>query len=111
MPRANRYWLPGQRQRYRIVVQVGLAAALEIDVERLAAVHREWIDTALERPLTRQPQWSASVAVGGRAFAERVLGDLGMRARGRHVEPWDSAYVVRVPPAAYGAHLPRQNTR
>jgi anti-sigma factor RsiW len=77
---------------------VALAAALELDVERLAAVHREWIDTALQRPLIRQPQWSARVAVGGRAFAEGVLGDLAVGARDRHVEPWDGAYVVREPP-------------
>ena len=61
--------------------------------------------------MTRQPQWSESVAVGGRAFAERVLRDLGGRARARRVEQRDGAYVVREPPAAYGANFHAENAR
>jgi hypothetical protein len=61
--------------------------------------------------VTRQPQWSESVAVGGRAFAERVLRDLGVRVRDRRVEPCDGAFVVREPPAAYGAHSAPENAR
>ena len=101
----------GERQRYRIVDRVALAEALEIDVERLAETHREWIDEALRRPVIRPPQWSESVAVGGRAFAERVLRDFGGRARDRRVEPCDGAYVVREPTAAYGANFHAENAR
>jgi putative transposase len=66
-----------QGQRYRIVDRVALAEPLEIDVERLAEVHRGWMAEALRRPLTREAQWSESVAVGGRLFAERVLRGMG----------------------------------
>ena len=103
--------IQGERQRYRIVDRAALAEALEIDVERLAESHREWIDEALRHPATRQAQWSESVAVGGRAFAERVLSDLGVRARDRRVEPCAGAYVVREPPAAYGADFDPENAR
>jgi hypothetical protein len=51
------------------------------------------------------------VAVGGRAFAERVLRDLGGRARDRRVEPRDGVYVVREPAAAYGAYFDSENAR
>ena len=104
-PAGGYHEIQGERQRYRIVDRAALAEALQVDVERLAEVHREWIDEALRHPATRQPQWSESVAVGGRAFAERVLRDLGARARDRRIEPSGGAYVVREPPAAYGAYF------
>jgi putative transposase len=101
----------GLRQRYRIVDRLALAEALAVDVEKLAEVHRGWIDEALQGPLTRQAQWSESVAVGGRSFAEQVLRDLGGRARDRHVEAFDGAYVVREPPTAYAPHFAPENAR
>jgi putative transposase len=88
---------------------VALAEALAVDVERLAEVHHGWVEEALRGPLTRQAQWSESVAVGGRSFAERVLRDLGGRARDRHVEAFDGAYVVREPPVAYAPHFAPEN--
>jgi hypothetical protein len=57
--------IQGQRQRYRIVDRVALAQALEVDVGKLAEVHRGWVDEALRGPLTRRGEWSESVAVGG----------------------------------------------
>jgi putative transposase len=103
--------IQGQRQRYRIVDRVALAEALEVDVEKLAEVHQGWIDEALQRPLTRQAEWSESVAVGGRSFAERVLRALGSRARDRRVQPFNDLYVVRESSPAYAAHLPPENAR
>jgi REP-associated tyrosine transposase len=103
--------IQGQRRRYRIVDRTALAQALEVDVDKLAEVHGRWIDEALGRPLTRQPEWSESVAVGGRSFAERVLRDLGGRARDRRVEPFDGAYVVREPSLAYAAYFAPENVR
>jgi putative transposase len=50
--------IQGLRQRYRIVDRVALAEALEVDLEKLAEVHRGWVEQALQRPLTRQAQWS-----------------------------------------------------
>ena len=99
------------RQRYRIVDRAALAEALEVDLEQLAEVHEGWIAEALRRPLTREVEWSESVAVGGRSFAERVLRDLGGRAGDRRVQPFDTAYVVREPAPAYAAHFTPENAR
>jgi putative transposase len=63
--------IQGHRQRYRIVDRVALAEALEVDVEKLAEVHRSWVEEALRGPLTRQAEWSESVAVGGRRSPSR----------------------------------------
>jgi REP element-mobilizing transposase RayT len=95
----------------RIVDRVVLAEALDIDVKRLAEAHREWVEEALRGRLERQPHWSESVAVGGRSFAERVLDDLGARARDRCLEQWEDAYVVREPAAAYAEHFGAENAR
>jgi REP-associated tyrosine transposase len=103
--------IQGQRQRYRIVDRVALAEVLEVDVGKLAEVHRGWVDEALRGPLTRQAEWSESVAVGGRPFAEQVLRDLGGRARDRRVETVGGAYVVREPPPAYASHFGPENAR
>ena len=103
--------IQGHRQRYRIVDRVALAEALEVDVEKLAEVHRSWVEEALRRPLTRQAEWSESVAVGGRSFAEQVLRDLGGGARDRRVEALDGAYVVREPPQAYAPYFTSENAR
>jgi putative transposase len=103
--------IQGHRQRYRIVDRVALAEALEVDVEKLAEVHRSWVEEALRGPLTRQAEWSESVAVGGRSFAEQVLHDLGGRARDRRVEALDGAYVVREPPRAYAPYFTAENVR
>jgi putative transposase len=103
--------IQGHRQRYRIVDRVALAESLEVEVEKLAEVHRSWVEEALRGSLTRQAQWSESVAVGGRSFAEQVLHDLGGRARDRRVEALDGAYVVREPPQAYAPYFTPENAR
>jgi putative transposase len=101
----------GLRQRYRIVDRVALAEALQVDVEELAEAHRGWVEEALHGPLKRRAEWSESVAVGGRSFAERVLRDLGGRARERRVEAFNGVYVVREPPQAYTANFAPENAR
>jgi putative transposase len=101
--------IQGRRQRYRIVDRMALAEALQVAVEKLAEVHQAWVEAALRGPVTRQAQWGESVAVGRRPFAERVLRDLGGRARDRRVEAFDGAYVVRETPPAYTRHFAREN--
>jgi hypothetical protein len=102
------YEIQGHRHRYRIVDRVALAEALEVEVEQLAEVHRGWVEEALRGPLTRQAQWSESVAVGGRSFAERVLRDLGGRARDRRIEAFD--FPLRAPSVRGGTNPRRART-
>jgi putative transposase len=110
-PAGGYHEIQGERQRYRIIDRTALAEALHVDLEQLAAVHREWIRDALRRPVTRQPEWSESVAVGGRHFADRILDDLGARARDRRVEPCDGGFLVRESAAAYGGDFVVENAR
>lgn len=110
-PTSGYHEIQGERQRYRIVDRAAVATLLDIDIQQLATTHRDWIEEALRHPVTRQPHWSESVAVGGRAFAEQYLQDLGVRGRHRRVEPIDAAFMVREPAAAYGAELPVEYAR
>jgi putative transposase len=90
------------RRRYRIIDRVALAAALQVEMEQLSAYHAEWIETALaKRDGRRQAQWTESVAVGSRVFSERVIAELGARARDRRVEHQAGLYVVREATAPY----------
>jgi len=91
-----------ERARYRIVDRHALADSLEIALPRLADAHRDWVEAALRTSARqREPQWSESVAVGGRAFVERVQRELGGRGWFRQIEPIAGAYILRESPAAY----------
>jgi putative transposase len=100
-------------RRYRIVDRAALAALLGLEsVSELPRVHAEWVETALQnREHHRQPQWTESLAVGSRAFAERVSSELGDRARYREVGAVDDAFVLREPEASYGASFAGENGR
>ena len=92
--------------RYRIINRAALAEVLGVEsMARLAQTHAEWIEAALaERVHRRQPQWSASVAIGSRAFVERMADKLGDRARYREIETDGFIAVLRDPPTAYNHH-------
>ncbi len=89
--------------RYRIVDRTALAEVLGVEpASRLAKAHREWIEAALvEGAPARVPEWSESVAVGGRDFVERVGMDLGPRALHRQVELRGELNVLRDPQWPY----------
>ena len=90
-------------ERCRVVNRAALAEALEIEsVGSLAAIHSEWIETALRTGAqARMPEWSESVAVGGRAFVEGVAASLGVRAKSRQIETCGEFSVLRETPASY----------
>ena len=71
--------------RYRIINRAALAEVLGVEsMARLAQTHAEWIEAALaERVHRRHQRGSASVAIGSRAFVERMADKLGDRARYR----------------------------
>jgi putative transposase len=89
--------------RYRIVNRAAVAEALGVRVPDLPSVHRDWIEAALhDRRLEREARWSESVAVGSRAYVERIRRDLGHRARYRVVEPVADSYMLREQAERYG---------
>ena len=69
-------------RRYRIVDRTALVEVLGVEsVSLLAKAHETWIEAALaESTRARVPEWSESVAVGGRDFVERV----GTQLAGAH---------------------------
>ncbi len=94
--------------RYRVIDRDALAGALGMGgVEELAATHAEWITAALGQKAEgrREPEWSESVAVGRRAFVQRVKAELGHRARHRHLEESDEACILREEHAPSWSHF------
>jgi REP-associated tyrosine transposase len=87
------------RVRYRIVDREALAAALGLDdVTQLARVHSEWINAALQsQQRDRRVEWTESVAVGSRAFVERVEAELGMRSLYRSIYETVDGFTLREP--------------
>jgi putative transposase len=94
-----------ERARYRVVDRAALAAAVGVDLSRLAGVHREWVEEALRRHRQeREVFWSESIAVGGSGFVERLQNQLGGRGRYRQIEEIAGVHVLREAPAPYGHH-------
>jgi len=72
--------------RRRSLIQYGALMRLfeTEDLQSLQRKHRELIaETLKKNVLTRQPQWTESIAVGRREFVERIKTRLGVKAKGR----------------------------
>jgi putative transposase len=92
-----------ERSRYRIVDREALAEALGVGLAELAAVHRDWVETALRQGRQeREPRWTESVAVGSRSFVERIQHELGNRGRYRTIAVEDGDHFLREPTEPYG---------
>lgn len=94
-------------QRYRIIdlqKLMGLLGASNLSA--LQRAHAGWVDAALDRGgSARESGWSASLAVGERAFVEQVKDKLGIGARYRGVLSDGDAFRLKEPFAAYHARL------
>jgi len=83
------------------------ATAVDIDnVDRLAALHREWVDAALQTRVAveRADYWTESMAVGGASFVKAVQAKLGARASERSMDSVslsDGLFALREPEIAY----------
>jgi putative transposase len=72
--------------------------------DHLRTSHREWVEEYLgSGPQERQDEWTASVAVGGRSFVEKVKALLGFRVKGRGVVEGNEGYQLRERAGAYNA--------
>jgi len=87
--------------RCRIVDREALAEVAGVGtVDGLAKAHEEWIEAALADGVQRRvPEWSESIAVGGREFVEGISDELGARARHRKVEACGDLAALRDPDA------------
>jgi putative transposase len=93
--------------RYGIIDLPALMDLLGIgELAELQRVHTGWLGAALERgALIRESKWSESLAVGGRAFVDRVKGELGVSTRHRQVVNDGDAHCLKESMAAYDVHF------
>ena len=98
-------------RRHRIIDRPALADALGIELAALVDTHAAWIEEAIApHRLTRQPQWTESVAVGRREFVEQVGAALGARARYRTPVVVGALHVLREARPPYGLSFATENT-
>ena len=72
--------------------------------DQLRSSHKGWVDEYLgDGEKARHQEWTGSIAVGSRPFAEKVKALLGFRAKGREVIEGNEGYEVREGPASYNA--------
>ena len=57
----------------------------------------------------REEEWTGSIAVGNRAFVEKVKGLLGFRVKGRKIIRSGEGYQIREAPARYNEYLRAKN--
>jgi hypothetical protein len=59
--------------------------------------------------VARDDRWSEAIAVGSRAFVDKVRGDLGIKARYREVTGMGGTHTVREPKGAYALDSSRES--
>ncbi len=69
------------RQRYSLIDHESLMDLQGIkSMEELKRGYREWVEESLTRKEgRRESRWTDSIAVGGKAFVEKIKAELGMR--------------------------------
>jgi putative transposase len=90
-------------ERYAVIDLAALSALSGFtSVARFQEAHRQWVAEALAcESRGRDDSWSEAVAVGSRAFVEKVQLDLGMKARRRDVAAVAGAHTLRQPSEPY----------
>jgi putative transposase len=72
--------------------------------DELKSSHRGWIEEYLgDGRKGRQGEWTDSIAVGSKAFIEKVKSLLGFKANGRDIVKSDEGYHLREEAAPYMA--------
>ena len=70
--------------------------------DQLKSSHREWIEEYLgDGRKGRKGEWTESIAVGSKAFIEKVKSVLGFKAKGRDIIKGDEGYHLREEAAYY----------
>jgi len=97
--------------RYQLIDIEQLSALCGLaTVANFQAAHRAWVAHALAtNALRREGCWSEAVAVGSRAYTERMKSELGSAAQQRAIEDNELGCVLREPVIAYRADCEGQN--
>ncbi len=88
--------------RYTVIDVAHLSALCGFaNVADFQRAHRQWVTQALKQVARRDERWSEAVAVGGRAFVEKVKRELGLSARHREVDEAEGTFTLRESRSAY----------
>jgi hypothetical protein len=55
------------------------------EVADFQRAHRDWVDEAIKREMSRESVWSEAIAVGSLSFVNTVKSELGFKAAHREV--------------------------
>ena len=78
------------------------------EIARLRETYRNWVDSAIMRgDIKRQPQWTGSIAVGGKVYVEKVKDQMGYTAIGRKVVENGDSFLLREPQISYQSRSDR----
>lgn len=89
-------------QRYRLIDREKLIALTGLEGDgQLTSLHREWIEDARRKRLTRQGKWVETVAVGSESFVVDIKSKMGVSVAGRKISPLNDEYVLREPESVY----------
>jgi hypothetical protein len=80
------------------------------DYQSFVSAHRKRVQAALEEiDAKRESRWTERIAVGGSPFIERIKKAMGAMARGRCVQPGESAFELRDTQSGYNAIFDPKN--
>ena len=90
------------RKRYGLIDRNALMQLCCVSSsEKMSQVHRQWLEAALAVSSgTREPVWSESIAVGNRAFLEKIKDEL-RGINNRALVAGDDIWALREPGSAY----------
>ncbi len=99
------------RQRYALINYKRLMQLLNIQtIGELKKAHGGWIQEALKKERSvRESKWAQSVAVGSKAFVEKIKAKLGFQVKGRSISRRGENYQLREQQSAYNAHFTGEN--
>jgi REP element-mobilizing transposase RayT len=98
-------------QRYALIDLAELSTSCGFEsVAEFQRTHRHWVAHALANGApARDERWSESVAVGSRAFVERVRRELGSLSAGRDIEELEGTSVLREERGPYACTFTPEN--
>jgi len=104
------YEIANPRKRYQIIDYSYLSKLLNVELNELKSVQKEWIKEALEKnSLDRVGKWTEAIAVGSNEYVDCIRKQLGVKAIGRSTVINEGSYVLKENEVPYKHLLRPQN--
>ncbi len=105
------------QKRYRLTDNKKLLELMNIrEIEQFRETYRNWVDASImQGNVTRQPQWTESIAVGNKGYVEKVKDSMGYKAIGRKIIENRDSFVLKETQHPYHSiservrHLPQHD--